>query len=540
MAKQVRKLILPFAIAAKNRHRPLTREMEMAAIFYLAESDRKKGEGRVLKKPTEKLTFITETCYPVWIVPLKGRILLFDGLNLTNQVLSYDIIPDIKAFNNDVQASSKSREAYCASLSQNASYFQNFLGKEEKTIDGLITDPKFMKDFMTDLPEVQDIEKIKTTKAFLSPALDEYEVQACTKELSDLRDSLIEEIANLEESMKLLSTGTKEQVKALQAEMKATMDNFDRKIEKVKPKVMEKIKRIQERRDKEVTRISRGYDRKLRSLHKNRVKLERTIERLTIDIERYEADIKGYRDREDEIAELQLTKKLDETNKKIPVLQKEIKDIDKQIENVEDTKKIEVSRARSRPDDRIEEAMRGLRDIEAAKEARIILEQRELASLEEMTASIINQIDAMVKTKEGALNEIDSIGAPGRKRKIALVYLPIYFVCYEANGKKRYVVYPPSIVGSMGMKTKLKSVFGANKMKSFLQPRSQVIAALLDQLVDLTHENPVFENEIIEAGIEASILRTTELRVSVMRGLRELRDENWLSKDEFQYLNKLL
>ena len=92
----------------------------------------------------------------------------------------------------------------------------------------------------------------------------------------------------------------------------------------------------------------------------------------------------------------------------------------------------------------------------------------------------------------------------------------------------------------MGIKTKLKGVFGANKMKSFLQPRSQVIAALLDQLVDLTHENPVFEKEIIEAGIEASILRTTESRVSVMKGLRELRDENWISKEEFQNLNKLL
>ncbi len=540
MPEQVKRLILPFAVAAKDRLEPLTKDMEMAAIFYLAESDRKKGEGRVLKKPGEKLAFIAETCYPLWMIPWNGRILLFDGLNLTNHVISYDIIPDIKAFNTDIQASSKSREAYGASLSQNASYFQNFAGKEEKTIDGLIIDPKFMQDFMVDLPEVEDVEKIKTTKAFLSPALDESEVSACIEELSDLRDSLIEEIATLEESMKLLSKGTKEHVKALQVEMNETIDNFDRNIENVKPKVLEKIKRIQERRDKEVTRISRGYDRKLRSLHKTRVKLERTIERLTTDIERYEADIKGYRDRKDEVAELQLTKKLEETNKKIPILQKEIKDMNKQIENIEDTKKIEVSRARSQPDDRIEEAMRDLRDLEAAKESRIMLEQRELASLEEMTASIINQISAMVKTKEGALNEIDSIGTLKKRGKYALLYLPIYFVCYETNGKKRYVVYPPSIVGSMGIKTKLKRIFGANKMKSFLQPRSQVIATLLDQLVDLTHENPVFEKEIIEAGIEASILRTTELRVGVMKGLKELRDENWISKDEFQNLNKLL
>ena len=77
-------------------------------------------------------------------------------------------------------------------------------------------------------------------------------------------------------------------------------------------------------------------------------------------------------------------------------------------------------------------------------------------------------------------------------------------------------------------------------MRKLLQSRSQTIAALLDQLVDLTHDNPVFEKEITEAGIKASILRTTELRVGVQRGLAELRDENWISENEFQILNNRL
>lgn len=538
MPEQVKRLILPFAVAAKDRLKPFTKDIEMAAIFYLAESDRKKGEGRVLKKPAENLAFITETCYPIWIIPWRGRILLFDGLELTNHQLSYDAIPDIKAFNNDVQATSKSREAYFASLSQNANYFQNFAGKEEKTIEGLIIDPQFTQDFMTYLPEVKEIEKLRTTKAFLSPSLDEYEVSASIEELSELRDRVKEEIKSLGKSMKLLSKKTKEQVKALQIEMKETMKTFDQQMEKIRPKVVEKIKKIQEKRDEEVTRTSRRFDRKLRSLHKNRVRIERTIERLTTHIERYEADIKACRDRGDEVGELQLTKKLEETKKRIPTLQKEIQNIDKEITKVQDTKKIEVARARASPDDQIEEAMKSLRDIEAAKEARIRLDQQDLANLEEMTSSIINQINKMVKTKEATLNEIDNMGTTGR-RKSAVVYIPFYFICYETKSKKRYVVYPPSILGSMGIKTKLKGVFGANKMKSFLQPRSQVIAALLDQLVDLTYENPVFEKEITEAGIEGSILRT-ELREALKRGLTELRDENWISKDEFQYLDRLL
>ena len=538
MPKRIRKLILPFAVAGKDRFKPFTKDMEMAAIFYFAERDRKKGEGRVLKKPEEKLAFIAETCYPIWLIPWRGRTLIFDGLEFTNPSISYDVLPDVKAFDTDVQASSKSREAYCAALSQNASYFQNFAGKEGKTIRGLITNPKFTQELIGYLQDAEEIRKGASTKAVLSPLLDESEVSASIDELSELRDKVEKEIKTLSRSMKLLSKETREQVKALQAEMKATTKEFDQRIKKIKPKVMEKIKKIQERRNEEVTRIAKKHDRKLRSLHQKRVRTERKLERLSTDIERIEADIKVARENKDEAGEFQLTQKLDKIKKKLPVLDKEIKGIDREIENVEDAKKIEVSRARSKPDDRVEEAMKSLHDIEAAKEARARLEQQELASLEEMTSSIIKQIDAMIKTKEAALNEIDSIGALERRRKYALVYLPVYFVCYETEVGKRYVVYPPSNVGSMGIKTKLKGVFGAGKMKSFLQSRSQAIATLLDRLVDLTQENPVFEKEITEAGIKANILRTTELQVGIKKGLTELRDENWISENEFQILNE--
>ena len=208
--------------------------------------------------------------------------------------------------------------------------------------------------------------------------------------------------------------------------------------------------------------------------------------------------------------------------------------------DVEDAKKIKVSRARTKPDNRVEEAMKSLHDIEAAKEARARLEQQELAELEEKTASIIKQIDEMIKAKEAALNEIDSIGAQERRRKNALVYIPVYFVCYEIEVGKRYVVYPPSNVGSMGIKAKLKGVFGAGKMKSFLQSRSQAITTLLDRLVDLTQANPVFEKEITEAGTKVSILRTTELQEAIKQGLTELKDEGWISANEYQALKSEL
>ena len=540
VSKRVAKLILPFAVSAEDRVKAFTKDMEMAAVFYLAESDRRKGEGRILKKPAEKLVFLAEVCYPVWLVPWRRKTLLFDGLGITKRTLSHDVLPDVRTFDNDVQGSAKTHETYTVALSQNANYFQNFIGKEEKTIEGLVTDSDFIKDFVTYLSEVEEIESPITTKAILSPTIDKSEILASTEELSDLRARLKEDVKDLSRSMKLLSTKTREQVRSLQGEIRKTRKTFDKRIRKVEPRVTQRIKQIQRKYDEEITRISKRFERQLKILHKNRVKLEKTHERFTAEMDRCEAEIKSCRLGKDEGGEIQWNQKLQKIRKKLPILEKNIGDINRKIGDVETAKKIEISQRRTKLDTRTEEAMKGLRDLEASREAEIRMTEQNITSLKDMTSSIISQMSETVESKKAALNEFDRMGTPKRRREYALVYLPLYFVSYETELKKRYVVYSPSIIGSMGILTKLRGVFGARKMKSFLQPRSKAITALLNQIVMLTEANPVFEKEIGDAGVKASILRTTESRIAIKRGLKELKEEKWISEGELEIFSKLL
>ncbi len=86
----------------------------------------------------------------------------------------------------------------------------------------------------------------------------------------------------------------------------------------------------------------------------------------------------------------------------------------------------------------------------------------------------------------------------------------------------------------MGIKTKLKGAFGSGKMKCLLQCRSQPIGNLLDRLVDLTLENPVFEKEITKAGTNASILNSKERLNSIRRGIVQLKEDGWISENEVE------
>jgi len=425
-------------------------------------------------------------------------------------------------------------------LSQNSNFFQDFAGKEEKTIDGLITDTDFIQDFVAYLSEVGEIGKPVTPKAVLAPTLGESEISAFIEELSDLRGRSSEDIKNLGKSIKLLSSRTTEHEKNLREEIKEIRKKFDQKIEAVKPRVSERTHQIQERYGEEITRISKRFERQLRPLHRDHVKFEKMQERLIAEMDRCDAEIKSCRLRKDEGTEIQWSQKLEKIKKKLPTLKKNIKDIDRRIEDAETAKQLEISQQRTKRDTHIEETMKDLRELEASREARIRTKQQEMTSLNDMTSSIINQMSELVEPKKAAVNELDRMGTPRRREDQVLAYVPLYFVCYETEMKKRYVVYPPSIVGSMGILTKLRGVFGATKMKTFLQSRSKAITTLLNQLVILTGENPVFEKEVSSAGVKVNILRTIESRLGIKRGLKELKDEKWISESELQTYSELL
>ena len=541
MARKVRKLILPFNVPAEDRRKAFTREMEKAAVFYLAEMERKKGGGILKKKETgEELLFAAKFCYPMWLIPLGGRSLLFDGFGITTHKLHYNNLPDVKAFVNDIRVSAETREAYSAFLSDRLNFFKKFVGEEEREIDGLVTDPELIQDFFTYLKEARSIRKPLVDEALLSPALDESTISSIIQDLSNLRATLKDDIENPREAMKLLSNTTKKQVKAIRGRIKEAQREFNEKIESLNSSLTKKASQIRKRYDQEITIRTKEIESKLHRLHRNRVKLEKNVQSTTAKIERCEAEIRSCRLHKDETSELRWKEELEICKKKLSDLERSIKDVDRKIEDATAAKKREIAKLRSECDEKVEAAMRGVRDTEAARDAKIRMSEQEIESLEDSTTTIVDQIHDLVGMKRAALDELDGIGVSRRIKRYALVYLPFYLACYQEKLKNRYVLYPPSVAGSIGILTKFKGVFGVAKAKSLLQPRSKIITELLNGLLPLIEQNPVFEKEIVDAGIKANILRANDSRRKIRKGLEELKEEGWISESEFQTLSEFL
>ena len=62
----VNRFILPFSI---QKNSEVNSEIELAAVYAISEMERAKGGGLVVKHPEEKLLFVSQVGYPLWLFP---------------------------------------------------------------------------------------------------------------------------------------------------------------------------------------------------------------------------------------------------------------------------------------------------------------------------------------------------------------------------------------------------------------------------------------------------------------------------------------
>jgi len=540
VAEQPATLILPFTVSARNRTLPFTAEMEMAATFIVAESDRKKREGLILRRPAEELTFITKLWYPIWLVPWNSQTLVIDALGASTRTIQYEALPDVKTFISEVQGSSQTRQAYSAALSDRLHHFEVMKRIEEKTFLGLMTSPDLLEDLQQFMMEGEKSELSEIREACITPNISESSISSSLSELSDLKTNLEHEIQSLRDAMRLVNNSTKRHVDALREEVREIQADLDGKIAEAKSASMEKISQIQEKYDVRILKTSQRFDKQLQELHQERVKLEKAQDRAVDKIERCDTEIQDSKSRNDSTSERRWKDEKETSKKEASSLRKSLEALDKQIEQTESLKKVEIANVRAEFNAESEEAMKEVRELEAIKESKTQLNQQEIKALENNTSAIIGQIDVLTKRKRSSLDELDRMGVKEHRRKTTLAYVPFYLSCLRADGKHKYIAYSPCVAGSMKTTTKLKGMLGMSRLASLFQPRSKAIGRVLNQVITLVERDPVFEKELYDVGVQTNMLKSAESRERILAGLNDLRNEEWVSANEVQTLSALL
>lgn len=527
-------MALPFSVLAENRKEPFTKDMEEVALYCFAEMERGKGGGLILRKPEEKTVFLAKFCYPFWLASWNGLSLVFDGLRQSVYTLAYKSIPDVKTFIENAHRSSKSMETYMAFLSDNVNYFQAPSEEKNVVLEALITDPAFLSEFNQYSSEAHPLENSESEMVLLSPLVDEAVVLSAVEELKKLKLSFEAEVNSLNESMKLLNKTARIFVKELRGKMKTVMEEFEEEIKKEEEVVSQKVNRINEEYEEQRVKLMKNFEKQLLALQKEKVKFEKTRAQMLEKIEQYTIEAKTCAANKDSVGERKWKEKINETKKELSEIEKQLYETEDRIREVEESRSAETFRLRSEWESRVKEARRDLLELEASRDAKIQIHKQEMERLESLTANIIQQISNVIKLRETDLANFKNLGFHKESRHLNLVYMPFYLACYEAEMKKRYVVFPPSIVNSIGFTTKLKGALGKAKVKHLLVPRFKAITSLLEGLPVLTEKNAAFAREIFEAGGKADMLKSKSKWKSIENGLEKLKAEGWLSDKEFE------
>jgi hypothetical protein len=223
---------LPFSVLSENRTIPFTSEMEMAAIFALAEIDRDKGGGLLSRRPEENIAFITKIGYPIWLIPLFEKPILFDGLNRFKHSVLYAQIPDVKVFINNLKRSANTCETHLAFLSDHLNYFETQIEETEIVIKGLISDSDFLNDFSMYLIDGKEVEEFSNNIGILPQIIKKTEVSSGLEKLKSIYDYVKENKDRLLRSMKLIKKINGQHIEYLESIIGETKHKFKEMIKK--------------------------------------------------------------------------------------------------------------------------------------------------------------------------------------------------------------------------------------------------------------------------------------------------------------------
>jgi len=537
---EVKQFILPFSTLSENRKEPLTLDLELAAVFSLAEIERSKGSGFFSKRPEEKMVFITKVGYPLWLYPWSKTVLIFDGLNRSKYTLSYAVVPETNDFIENLKRCSKTYETYAAFLSDHASYFQAEATEKKIQIEGLMTDPEFLKEFDSYRHEASAIKGRPDDSGLIHPTIDQSTISSILTDLISLHSSLRRDVDGLNQCIKFINEATQHYTKVLRAKTKAVKEQFDVKINAQEELVYPKINHLKEHYDHQIIQSKKSYNKERLPLQKKKVKLEKSKQRAIAKTEKCKLEAKSCAERDNYVGEDKWKEKVRETKKELSKIEDQLKKVEKELEVLEERKSLEIFNLRSELEAKTKEARQPLLDLESHREAEILICQQEIEDMEKKTKLIIDQVSNTVKLRETSINNMAKLGI---KRDLelkgsALFHVPFYIVCYEVESKNRYLFLPPSEANAYGFSTKLKSALGKAKVKQLLVPRFEIANSLMDSLQVLAHQNAVFQTEMKEMGKKTNILSSNSKRASIQKGLDTMKNEGWLSEKEHQDLSK--
>ena len=539
LSSPVKRFILPFA-PQKGRI-VFEAEVEGAAVYALAELERMKGGGLIVKQPEEKIVFLAKMGYPLWLFPKSETTYIFDGLNNSAYTMSYFELPTAKVFMDSLEANLNTRQDFMAFLSDHNSYFTQPKKERKLSLSNLIVDTDFKKEFNAYRKEAIEVTGQPANLSLLPPSLEEATIFSMLTEIGKLQTAIKEDSERLPECLRLLNKTTIQYVTELDYAAEAVKDEANAKIKAQEELINPKIASLTSTYKRRIGDLTRSFDQELETLEKLKGRAEKCIENDEGKINLYRREAEAQASKKHLIYEKRWKEKSAQTKKELNGLRKELKRIERSIKNTTKQKTAEIAKLQSGLDAEIKHARQPLLDLETARDAKMLVFKRETEKLIRLEKPVVNGLNGAVKLEEAVNAKFGMLGILDQQLKIpALFYVPFYVTCLQSGLNMRFIFLSPSMAGAVGFAAKLKGAFGRSKIKELFTPRFKSTSLLIDRVQVLAKQDSLLGSQIRVLGEKNNLLNTILTRGNITEGLGYLRSQGWLSDKEYQVVSNSL
>ena len=535
----VKQFILPFS--PKKDNEPIASEIETAAVYALAEVERIKGGGLILKQPEEKLHFIAEIGYPIWLLPNNLVTYIFDGLNNFTYSFPYVELPAAKNFMENLEANSKTREDYLTFLSENNFYFLQPTKAKEFSIRSIIVDLDFRHEFEIYIKEASEVIGQLTKIARLTPNLQETTISSMTLEINKLQSSLKENDDMFQECLRRINKTKSQYMTELDYAAEAVKDEAEAKIRAQGELINPQIVNLNRECKHQISKTTLFFDDETDKLEKLKTKTSKSFVSEEKKLKQYEQAAKEQAQQNHSIYEKRWKSKSKESKKELSRLKKELKQIDDNIKHLTKQKNEKISALYLETDDKIKLARQPIIDIEAIRDAKLLKFRQEIQKMINLEKPIVDGLNRSIKLVEQVNDDFQNLGTRNLEFKSSsLLYVPFFVVCYRSGSSSKCLFLSPSTTPPVGFAAKLKGVMGLSKINEMFIPRFKAIAVLIEKLELLAKQDSLLHQQITDLGERNNLLRNELAKVNIAKGLVYLKDAGWLSQKEYLTLTNSL
>ncbi len=522
---------LPFSDPKKR-----AQNVESAAVYAVAESNRSRGGGLFSRQPQETLVFIAKLGYPLWLIPIDGHVLTFDGLDDSTYDVTYFEAPSASTFMHNLQENLQPKEKYTQFLAGYIDYFDMPSVQQNYTLKGLLASIDFRVDFTSYLKEAtQKTDNPPTIK----PTLELAAVTAAVRELTQLKTYLEQDTETLQQVVEATNKTTSQYLQELDFIVGASKDEFDAKIkaqeEFIKPQII-KFTKETKAKTKELTL---KFNREISEQEKRRRKILKSLVKTEAEIRKYESEAKRQAQRGHEFYEHRWKDKVKFAQKDYSALKKELRDIEENIKKIAREKGQEISRLGFELDEKTRLIHQPLTTLKEDYEAKMLAFKQQSSRLLTLQKNLVESISRSVKQREKATADFNSLGVGDFAFEgPSQVHVPFYLVCYRSDSERRYLCFAPATVENVDLSAKFKGAFGRTKIRDLLTPRFTSLVGLISKVEAYSHQNSEFEMHLFEEGTKNNLLKNPSAVAAIKDGLATLNERGWLSEKENSELTR--